>query len=366
MLAQSQVAHYLNQNGLTASEHFVNCDFTVMEASRRNRNFKVLSQHGPCYLLKQGIGSAATETVKHEAAVYKLLRQLPSNSSLLGYIPQFIKYDSLQQILILELLHDAQDFREYSERHGRFSVSIATALGTALSTLHRATIPAIGIAREIGLQDRLPWVLSIHRPGLGIFRDTSSANIQLIRIVQNAAALPLLLDSLRDGWRIDAVTHNDIKWDNCLVFPVKRSHNRLALKLVDWEFANLGDSCWDAGAVFSSYLGSWLLSIPVSGEDPPDQFLDLAQCPLGRMQPAIRAYWRAYACGMNFDAVESEEHLLRAVRYGAARLIQTAYEQMQHSTSLTGNIICLLQLSLNILQRPHEAIAHLLGLSLKA
>lgn len=219
---------------------------------------------------------------------------------------------------------------------------------------------------RLACKDRFPWVLSIHRPSLGIFRDTSSANLQLIRIVQNAASFPLLLDSLRDGWRVDAVTHNDIKWDNCLVFPFQHSRGKSGLKLVDWEFANLGDSCWDAGAVLGSYLGSWLLSIPVSGEDPPDQFMDLAQCPLARMQPAIQAYWRAYASGMNFNTVESEEHLLRAVRYGAARLIQTAYEQMQHASSLTGNMICLLQLSLNILQKPHEAIAHLLGLSLKA
>lgn len=104
MLAQSQVAHYLNQNDLTSSEHFVDCDFTVTEASRRNRNFKVLSQHGPSYLLKQGIGSAATATVKHEATVYNFLQQLPAKSRLLGYIPKFIRYDSLRQILILELL----------------------------------------------------------------------------------------------------------------------------------------------------------------------------------------------------------------------------------------------------------------------
>jgi hypothetical protein len=54
------------------------------------------------------------------------------------------------------------------------------------------------------------------------------------------------------------------------------------------------------------------------------------------------------------------------VKYAAARLVQTGYEHMQHSSHVTGNIICLLQLSLNIMQRPSEAIAHLLGISLES
>jgi hypothetical protein len=91
--------------------------------------------------------------------------------------------------------------------------------------------------------------------------------------------------------------------------------------------------------------------------------LELAQFPLERMQPAIRACWRAYVEGFPWRASEAGERLLRAVRYAGARLAQTAYEQMQVSTRLTGNAVCFLQVSLNIMTRPHEAAVHLLGLS---
>jgi hypothetical protein len=37
---------------------------------------------------------------------------------------------------------------------------------------------------------------------------------------------------------------------------------------------------------------------------------------------------------------------------------------MQKAAELTGNAVCLLQLSLNIMQRPREAIAYLLGIPL--
>jgi hypothetical protein len=83
------------------------------------------------------------------------------------------------------------------------------------------------------------------------------------------------------------------------------------------------------------------------------------------MQPAMRAFWDAYAVGMHLTPVEQDEWLLRSVRYAAARLLQTAYEQSALTLRLTGNVICLLQLSLNILQRPADAAASLLGIPVR-
>jgi len=68
---------------------------------------------------------------------------------------------------------------------------------------------------------------------------------------------------------------------------------------------------------------------------------------------------------MSLDTDAANRSLLRSVRYGAARLVQTAFEQMHTSMQLTGNIVCFLQLSLNILQRQEEAAAQLLGIPLR-
>jgi hypothetical protein len=364
MLNQSEVAQYLLQREFITTASFVDEDLRIVEASRRNRNFKVIRENGPSYLLKQGLDSNRRATVAHESIIYKYMETADGSESFRPYLPGYHHYDEQDGVLILELLTGAQDIREYHTRRGAFSTTIAAALGRALSNLHRLDISFLATSRDSSLVGRQPWALSLHRPGIGVFQDTSSANMQLIRIVQNTPGFSHALDELREAWRIDGLVHNDIKWDNCLVLPRTNSNRKVDLKLVDWEFARLGDSCWDAGSVFSNYLSFWLFSIPVSGEDPPDRFLDLARYPLERMQPAIRSYWQAYVRGMGYDLVQSEEHLLRAVKYAAARLIQTGYEHMQHSAHLTGNIICLLQLSLNIMQRPSEAIAHLLGISL--
>ena len=134
------------------------------------------------------------------------------------------------------------------------------------------------------------------------------------------------------------------------------------LKIVDWELAGRGDPCWDLGSVFSEYLGFWLLSIPDPGAILSDQSPELARYPLNKLQPAMCSFWESYVRCMNFDATSSHEWLLRSVKYAAARLVQTAFERMQMVMQVTGTIVCFLQLSFNILQRPEEAIVHLLGI----
>jgi hypothetical protein len=50
------------------------------------------------------------------------------------------------------------------------------------------------------------------------------------------------------------------------------------------------------------------------------------------------------------------------MRFGAARMIQTAYETMQFSPQISPHALCMLQVSFNILREPSEAVSHLLGL----
>jgi|SRR5215471_498431 len=363
MLSQSQIAQYLLHADLISAESIVDGNVTIVEASRRNRNFKAISDTGPSYLLKQSASGTNGGTVAHESQVYRFLQSEPRNASFRPHLPRYYHYDEEHGILILELLRDAKDFRDYHTQLGHFPTTVAAELGRGLSALH--CLPVTEDQTCPLFANRLPWVLALHRPGLDLFRQVSHANLQLIRIIQNTPDFPQLLDGLRQEWRMNSLVHHDIKWDNCLVSRRAKSTRTSAVTIVDWEFAALGDNCWDAGAIFSNYLSVWLFSIPVSGEEPPDRFLELAKYPLERMQPAIRAYWDAYARGMRLDAADSEAHLLRAVKYAGARLLQTGIEQMQYSTHLSGNVICLLQLSLNIMHRPQEAIVHLLGIPLR-
>jgi len=360
---QPRIAQYLLQHDLISLEHVVNGDIRIIDVSRRNRNFKVISEHGPSYILKQAAASDGVATVAREASVYRFLRAHITAETSSHHVPRFVRYDSTEHLLVLELLPDAQDFHEYHSRLGRFPRTVAQSMGTSLSEIHRsAWIDALS-ADDVGLLNHEPpWILSLHRPDLSIFDGVSSANLHLIKILQQHRDWCDRVEAVRKRWRVETLVHFDIKWDNCVV--CRRSARRKSIALIDWEFAGLGDPCWDVASVFSGYLSFWLLSIPITGQTPPDRFPELARCALTTMQPAMRAFWDSYAHGMRLRGAVRSEWLARAVEYTAATLVQTAFEQMQPSSELTASAICSLQVGLNILRRPQEAMVHLLGIPL--
>jgi len=360
MLAQSDVATYLLDRGLLNAAAIVDGDVTVRDASSRNRNFKVESSHGPSYLLKQGLGPEAVATVAHEAGVYDYLSK---KGRVHPYLPVFHGYDAERQVLVLELMRNGTDLRTYHQRSGPFGVGLAESLGRALGALHRATTFTDDAKPA---PEQAPFALSLHRPDSRIFRDLSATSIELIKMIQHAPSLTKRLDSLRAAWSPSAVIHQDVKWDNVIVFTTSGSRGRTGLKLVDWEGAVNGDPCWDIGSAFSHYLSTWLFSIPITGQSPPEDFPKLAKYPLEKMQPAIRRCWLSYVAAVRADSAAARHRLLRSVEYSGARLVQTAFEMSQVSMELNGAIVLHLQLAQNMLDRTPEAAVQLLGLPLYA
>lgn len=358
MLTPLEVAPYLQAQGLLQPHTVVAGDLTIADATRRNANFQVISESSPSYLLKQGVGAERVATVAHEAALYQWFTDAPAARPLQSYLPRYYRYDADTQVLVLELWPGAQTLGAYHARRGRFSVGVAGALGQALAVLHRLR----GGGDLAGLPPcPPPWILSVQRPTLALYRDLSAANLQLIQTIQQFPDLGHHLDALHAEWRPETLTHYDIKGDNVLIVGGLDGRHP-GVKLVDWEAAGRGDPCWDTGAVFGDYLSCWLLSIPLMSGAPPDRFLDLARYPLVKIQPALRRFWQAYRHHLRLDPPTAQAWLLRAVRYSAARLIQTAIEQGQTAAQLTGNALAFLQLSFNILQRPQDAAIYLLGI----
>ena len=374
MLALSEVTRYLLGRGLVEAVEVVDGHLEIVDASSRNQNCAVRTDEGHGLFLKQDLPPPAITTpvaagsgpapLAHEAAVYALIRSLGRGGQPRGVaalLPDCVAYDPDHGLLVLELLDGAEDLSSYHARTGRFPVTLASRLGTALADLHeRALAPAL--RRPAHFSGRLPWALALDRPGSSLWREASNAGLELIGILQSVPEMRAVLARLRAEWRVDAFLHHDIKWDNCLVLTAGASQRSTRLALVDWEFADLGDACWDVGAVFGNYLSFWLGSIPVTGNEPPDHYLDLARHPLERMQPAMGRFWAAYVRGRGWDSATAAPAAVRCARYAGVRLLQSTYERTQHKTHLDGNDVCLLQLALNVMTRPLEAIHHLLGI----
>lgn len=275
-------------------------------------------------------------------------------------MPHYCAYDVDQQLLILELLRDAKDLNQHHMRTGRFSTDLAYTMGKALAQLHSLEQAKLYTDSDMPCLSRPPSALTIHRPHLSTVLDASQAKLQLISIIQGSEELCRLLDDVRDGWQADRLMHGDIKWANWITFATSSSTRRI--KLIDWELASLGDPCWDIGSALASYVSFWLSSVPITGEEALTGSLEHARYPLENMRRAIQSLWASYVESISDSKSAADHWLLRAVRYVAIRLVQSALEQVQASATLTGNVIYITQLALNILKRPYEASAQLFGL----
>ena len=157
--------------------------------------------------------------------------------------------------------------------------------------------------------------------------------------------------------------HGDIRWDNLVAVQSRNSRRWARLQMIDWGLCGAGDPALDIGAYFGEYLRAWLQSIPITDPQDPGRLLAHAGLPLRRMRPALRAFWSAYADHAQATAPELGEMLRRASGFAGLRLLTAALEEAQSHDVLCARVAYLVPLSANVLRRPEEASAHLLGLS---
>src|SRR5690348_11053924 len=106
MLTQATAVTYLLKRDLVSPQAIVDGDLVVADFTRRNANFRVASEVGPGYLLKQGIDQERRAMLAHEAEVYGLLGSRAGAKRLRRYMPQLHLYHADESILVLELLRD--------------------------------------------------------------------------------------------------------------------------------------------------------------------------------------------------------------------------------------------------------------------
>jgi aminoglycoside phosphotransferase (APT) family kinase protein len=363
VLTQETAISYLLRRGDLTLAELVESEVNVFDASRRNGNFLVERRAGDALLLKQARTPNASRTVASEAMIYGAFRALPASHPLRRHTVPFLEYDDDERVLLLRCVADARTLAA-QQNQGRIPVRPATQLGQALGALHNLELgssPMRDLAEQ--LPRRLPDAFFVHRPDHAVYCNASHGNLQAVRIMQSFPALGALIDAQRKEWRPTCLIHFDVKGDNILLGGKRRAGSSW---LIDWELAALGDPAWDVGAMFADYLGVWLWSIPITGEQPPARYLSLARVPLARLQPALRRFWRSYRLARGLTGHAAAEFLLSATRFSAVRLIQRVHEQTRDLPELFANSICQLQLSWNILREPEPACVQLLRLDLIA
>lgn len=357
MLTLGDVPGYLIDRGLVSPRSIVDGDLIVRDLSSRNHNFGALCRQARSHLLKQA-PHPHLDTIAHEAEVYRLLGAEPG---MRAHLPEFHGYDPQHRVLAVQYLHDAVDLDTHHRRRLRPPTEAARQTGAALAELHRLPLtPWNGLTTHPQRQS----FLTPHRPDLEVYRTSTGAHLDLLRIIQGTPGFAESLDDLGRTWSATAPTHHDVRLINFLLTTSPGRGRRPRVTLVDWELAGPGDPRWDIGSALGGYLTLWLSSIPTSATASPAHAAEQARHPLSHIQSAIRACWHGYIEALGLGATAAGRLLLGTVPFVAARLVHTAREIAQSSATLTGDLILHLQVAHNMLSRPEEAAVHLLGLRL--
>jgi Ser/Thr protein kinase RdoA (MazF antagonist) len=349
MLAQSDITHYLLSLGLVKPRDVVEEHLTIADASRRNCVFLAATRGRPTYVIKQASPRTA-RTLAHEAAV---LRALANTTELTGQVPTVVHHEPEAARVVLRTPGGARDWSKF-QSPARFPRTPARMLGRALAGLHRLPADYVG---DLPPGVNPMWGLSLPEPPHELLLDLSAGAQDLVARLQAGHALCERLDELRHADSDRTLVHGDLRWDNCLAVSAPGSRRRTRLLLVDWELAGPGIAAFDVGTVLAEYLRSWVGSIPIVEPGHPDRLVGRASHPLLGMQPAIHAFWSAYA-----HANPRRPTLQQVIELTAVRVLQTAVEAAQGLAKSSAHVVTLVQLADNMLRHPDDAALNLLGL----
>jgi thiamine kinase-like enzyme len=361
------VIKYLIDINLLSEKDIIENSIKIIECSRRNRNFMVIISKTRGYILKQpsDLNRRYKKTQSLESNIYNLAKSDEFNLFQL-IIPKILKFDSSNNILIMELVNNAYSLNELIKTpNSKIELSsYFSLLGEYLATYHKLFDNNSNVLSF--LPNKLPGFFNYHKPGPEIFQEISNANLELLKIIQNEKNLFDNLSQLSKQWKTVTLIHGDIKFDNILTFKKPKIENdkseSVHMKIVDWEFSDYGDPAWDIGCVFAETIRYWVYSSYKNIADAAtNKYNSLI---FSQINQALKSFWFKYCRVKQSNINENIELLERAFKFCSVRLIQNAYEWLYDSSEIPNDVIYTLQVCDNILKDPQFAIKNFIGITI--
>jgi len=275
-------------------------------------------------------------TLRNEALVLSAIFE--NNLGEIGrQIPGICHYDPSRGLLITELVPGRSLGGVPLNEIGQDQVK---SLGLALSTLHRAVLRT-GKYSEC----QIPLGLSLYRPTLELYRDSSPANVQLLAAIQSDRHLCAHLSKLDHLWAPSTLIHGDVRLDNVVT---RADDVDKAIVLVDWEFAGSGDPRWDVACALGDLLNLWLTSTvsrALMASTSP------GHAPTGTDSlEQLRKLFKPFFDGYLGDSVlqVKQSFSRECFSFSVARLLQIAYEAHQSRSELDLFAVKAVQMAANI------------------
>lgn len=358
------VPYLIDRSVLTAAE-ILNDDFTILDAGRRNRNFKISRRDGSGIFVKQipVMAVETTQSLQREATLYALAENNPAADGLRALMPRLRHYDAGRHLVAVDLVPNSQSLTFYQMQVAGVSGAmedIATQLGSLLAICHGQSPDILTESREKGIfPGVLPWILNFAESGEKIIPTMSGGARAILAAVRQEPGLAQNISRLRDEWGRSCLIHGDLKWENFLVSPKGGADGGAQVELIDWELADLGDAAWDAACVLASFIQPIIVGrFSLQGQPLGAASID----DVTRAQACCRAFWKSYTGSFSLTPEQQTLAMERCARFAAVRFVLTAYEIAQSIEEMPPSAQLAIRTATDILNDPQSAVRQLFAL----
>lgn len=368
LLSPLNICYYLLDRGLIQLKDLVNGDYTVNMSSSRNNNFIINKKLANPIFVKQPrtLSGEQANSVRIEASCYWLANHDEAYHSLKSFLPKYHGYDYLNHVLMTECVKDSTDLYTFYAEKKKFIPAVPTQLAALLSSYHQKIFSENQRHKSEQLFKKgFPFIFHLGDKNIrSWWKPKKESEKQMLSLIEKDDNFRQLIENAAKEWKADGLIHNDIKSANFLINVKDLEKEDIKVRLIDWELADLGDSCWDVAAVFKMYILFWIYSQDFSKKGLTQQ-KPYHDFDLFTIQSSIQIFWKNYCQQMKVEEDTKGELLLKIAKFAALGLVQSCFETTTVADSLTPEGAQMLQLSVNILRNPEQALVDVFGFESK-
>ena len=373
-LSSHNVIQYLQDAGLCSSEDGPPKKSELPGSSQKNFNLLVTLADNRQLLIKQERNVNNNDGAPHELfqewLFHQLLQQFPVLGNTLAIAPLVVHFDEGNSILVRSYLSEYLELATFYHNNEIFPQEIASAIGTTLAGLHRATYNRREYRDFMATAPQGEFRYGFYNPAQGIgsigpeiFGTVPTDALKFYVLYQQYESLESAIADLAYSWNPCCLTHNDLKLNNILVHSRWEQLDNCLIRLIDWEACSWGDPAFDLGTLLASYLGIWLKSLVVDPTIELEESLNLALTPLEILQPSIIALIRAYINAFPMILEYRSDFISRVIQFAGLALIHQIQEMITCRKHFNNVELCMLQVAKSLLVMPEQAVLTSFGMS---
>jgi thiamine kinase-like enzyme len=372
-LSSQNVIQYLKAAGLCSLEDDITDKSELPKSSKKNLNLLVNLGNHHQLLVKQE-NRLNDEENPHEFfnewLFHQLLRQFPVLGNIAAIAPLVVHYDAENSILVRNYLTEYLELQSFYQNNHIFPTEIATAIGTTIASLHRATFQRREYRDFMATAPEGEFRYTFYNPAQGIesltpniFSTVPREALQFYTYYQHCESLESAIADLAYEWKPCCLTHNDLKLNNILLHSRWDKLDNCLVRFIDWEACAWGDPAFDLGTLIASYLNIWLSSLVVDYMLDLEESLQLATIPLEAIQPSMLALIQAYLQEFPDILEHRQDFLVRVIQFAGLGLVHQLQAKIQFQQQFDNTDMYVMQVVENLLTMPEKSMRNFFGIS---